>query len=81
MPTSLHARRELPGRQGRLPTDFAELRRLLASPSRLTDGHRQRLLDLARRVARVQALGGEYRRVSLSDRAAAAAADPNAATA
>jgi len=76
MPISLQSRRELPGRQGRLPADLAELRHLLARPSQLTDGHRQRLLDLARRVARVQALGGEYRRVSLSD-VAAKAADPN----
>ena len=54
-------------RHGCLQRSFAELRSQLARPSQLNDGHRQRLRDLAQRVARVQALGGQYRRVSLSD--------------
>ena len=49
------------------PVELAELRRDLARPSRLDDGRRQRLLDLAQRVTRVQALGAEYSRVSLSE--------------
>jgi hypothetical protein len=36
--------------------------------------HRHRLLDLTRRLARVQELGGEYGRVCLSEQAAAALA-------
>jgi hypothetical protein len=38
----------------------------------LSDSNRQRLLELAERVARVRALGGEYVRVGLSGRAMAA---------
>lgn len=49
-----------------------ELRSCLAEPSRLTDQHRQRLLDLVRRLDRVRALGDEYAGVQLSDGAAAA---------
>jgi len=64
---------EADGRQGGRPGSLAELRHHLSEPSRLTDGHRQRLLELAQRVEHVRALGGEYRRVSLSDYAAAAA--------
>ncbi|MDY6913648.1 MAG: hypothetical protein SVT52_04235 [Planctomycetota bacterium] len=52
--------------------DFAELRRQLASPSAISDVHRDRLLDLARRLARVRALGGECARVGLSESAEAA---------
>jgi hypothetical protein len=59
-------------RQGGRRVSFAELRHSLAKPSRLNEDHRQRLIDLAQRVARVQALGGGYRRVSLSDHASAA---------
>ena len=55
------------GQQGSDLVDIAELRRQLARPSELSDGNRQCLLDLARTVARVQARGGEYRRVSLSE--------------
>lgn len=58
-------------RQGRPRVSFVELRRQLANPSEASDGTRQRLLDLTRRLARVQALGDEYTRVSLSDQAAA----------
>jgi len=60
---------ELDRRQGSRPVNLAELRRGLAEPTQLNGRHRQRLLDIARRVARVQALGDEYRRVSLSDTA------------
>jgi len=60
------------GQHGRSPDGIAELRRGLNRPSQLTDGHRQRLLELAQRVARIQALGGEYCRVSLSEHAAVA---------
>ena len=56
-------------RDGSRRMRIAELRRQLTRPSQLTDGHRQRLFDMAQRVARVQALGDEYRRVSLSETA------------
>ena len=58
-------------RQGGL-VSLAELRGQLAAPSAMNDGHRRRLLDLARRLARVQALGDEYGRVSLSEHVKAA---------
>lgn len=67
MPISSEAQCDLQARQGGRTNGIAELRRQLARPSQLTDGHRQRLLDLATRLKRVQALGGEYRRVTLSD--------------
>jgi hypothetical protein len=54
-------------RQGSKAGSLAELRRALARPSRITDGTRQRLLDLARRLAAVRRLGDEYARVALSD--------------
>ncbi len=60
------------GRHGSGPASLAELRRQLTKPSELDDGLRQRLLDLARRLARVRALGNEYARVDLSEHAAAA---------
>ena len=63
---------ELQGRQGSPPATFAELRRELASPSALSGGQRRRLLDLARRLARVQTLGDEYARVRFSHQARAA---------
>lgn len=53
--------------QGRPAVSFAELRRRLARPSSFTDGIRQRLLDLERRLAAVQALGDEYARVEFSE--------------
>jgi hypothetical protein len=59
-------------RQGCRENALAGLRRNLANPSALSDGHRQRLLELSRRLARVQALGDEYSRVVLSDAAQAA---------
>lgn len=46
---------------------LAELRGQLANPSTLSDGNRQRLLELARRVARVRNLGEGYVRVGLSE--------------
>lgn len=63
------------GRQGGRRASLAELRRHMAEPSTMDDGHRQRLLELARRLARVQALGDEYSRVTLSEHAAAALPD------
>ena len=57
---------------GCVRANLAELRRQLAEPSRMSDGSRQRLLELARRLARVQAMGDEYVRVGLSDYAAEA---------
>ena len=59
-------------RQGMPRMNLAELRRQLADPSAISDGHKGRLLDLARRLARVRALGGEYARVGLSESAEAA---------
>jgi len=52
---------------GRLPTDFGELRRLLANPSDLEDEHRQRLQNLALRAARVRTFGGGHQRVEVSE--------------
>ena len=52
---------------------LAELRDQLSEPSTLSDGHRQRLLELVRRLERVQALGDEYSRVELSPSATTAA--------
>jgi hypothetical protein len=60
---------KLRGWQGGPPVALAELRRQLASASALSGGHRWRLLDLARRLARVQALGDEYARVCFSPQA------------
>jgi len=67
MVTSGKTQSDFRGPHGSGAAELAELRRDLARPSRLDDGHRQRLLDLAQRVARVQGLGGEYSRVSLSE--------------
>ncbi len=66
------ARSETHGRYGDLDVSFAELRRQLAKPSMIGNRHRQRLLDLAQRLARVRALGDEYARVELSEFASAA---------
>jgi len=51
---------------------MAELRSQLAEPSALSDGNRPRLLELARRLARVRSLGDEYGRVELSEHSRAA---------
>ena len=59
-------------RQGSRRPNLDELRRSLVEPSMLKDVHRQRLLELAQRLARVQALGDEYGRVDFSDEASAA---------
>ena len=53
-------------RQGSMAASLAELRTMLSRPSRLSDGHRQRLLDLTQRLAAVQGLGDEYARVEMS---------------
>ena len=53
-------------RQGSRGISLAELRSQLASPSSFEDGHRQRLLDLSQRLARVRALGNKYARLELS---------------
>ncbi len=63
-------------RQGRRESGMAELRSQLTKPSSISDGTRQRLLALARRLAAVQALGDEYARVTLSPHAAAALGKP-----
>ena len=67
-------------RHGSPSGSLAELRRRLAEPSTLSDGQRQRLLELTTRLARVRALGDEYSRVDLSDYAKAAL-EPGAAVA
>ena len=64
---SRSAQSKLTRQQGSESVSLAELRRRLSSPSNLQDGHRQRLLDLARRLARVQAQGDEYARLELSE--------------
>jgi len=61
-----------PRRHGRRTVKLAELRSCLAEPSRLTNQHRQRLLELIHRLDRVRALGDEYAGVQLSESAAAA---------
>ena len=54
-------------RQGCKAASLAELRMALAKPSRITDGTRQRLLDLVQRLAAVQRLGGGLDRVEASE--------------
>ena len=66
------ARSEPRERQGSPRVSFAELRRCLARPSAMDYVHRQRLLDLARRAARIQALGDEYAGVDVSEHVLAA---------
>jgi len=53
--------------QGCLRAALVELQCRGADPSRGEDGLRQRLQALARRLARVQALGNEYARVTFSE--------------
>ena len=60
------------GPKGICPASLSELRQRLREPSAISDGHRQRLLELARRLDRVQALGDEYCRVQLSPHVAQA---------
>ncbi len=52
---------------GSLRTVLAELQRQAATPSKVSDGFRQRLLVLSQRLAGVQSLGNEYARVGLSE--------------
>ena len=66
------AQYETPARHGSRAVKLDELRSCLAEPSRLTNQHRQRLLELVRRLDRVRALGDEYAGIRLSDAAAAA---------
>jgi hypothetical protein len=61
------AQPDISRRQGSKAVGLAELRRALASPSRISDGTRQRLLDLAQRLTAVRRLGDEYARVGLSE--------------
>ena len=63
---------ELNRQQGSDPVSLAELRSRLACPSSLPSVHQQRLWELARRLARVRALGGEYARLGLSENGTAA---------
>ena len=65
-------------RQGRSRDSLAGLRRQLANPSTMSDGNRQRLRELARRVARIRCLGDEYVGVGLSEWSAAALCGPAA---
>ncbi|NLW86524.1 MAG: hypothetical protein GXY38_06590 [Planctomycetes bacterium] len=58
--------------QGCPPGGLAELRSQLAKPSAVSDGSRQRLLNLSRRLAAVQALGDDFARVDFSPFAAEA---------
>ena len=69
---SQQAQGEPPRLHGSGRASLAELRRQLANPSCMSDGNRQRLLELARRLARVQALGDEYVRVGFSEQVEAA---------
>jgi len=62
--------------QGSRQAGLAELRSQLTELTNIQEGHRQRLLDLRRQLARVQALGGEYSRVEMSEYAVAAMQQP-----
>jgi hypothetical protein len=55
--------------QGRSRSDLAELRRQLVDATATGPASRQRLMNMAQRLARVQALGDEYRRVDFSEAA------------
>ena len=69
---SQEVRSPTPASHGSGPGGLAELRSQLADPLALSDGNRQRLLELASRLARIQSLGDEYVRVGLSPHARAA---------
>ena len=62
-------------KQGSLAMSFAELRQELAAGEGITESARQRLRSLTRRLAKVQALGDEFNRVTLSDCASRAVDD------
>ncbi len=66
---------ELEGGHGCPPMDFAELRRRMAESPSIEEGYRQRLVVLARRLARIRALGDEYLRVDFSENAIATLMD------
>jgi len=66
------AKRERRNWHGGQKASLAELRRILSEPKALNDRHRQRLLDLVKRIARVRALGDEYAGVELSEYVTAA---------
>ncbi len=57
--------------QGRSRVSIAELRRQLSSPQTASSGQRQRLLELANRLASIRLLGNELNRVDLSSHAKA----------
>jgi len=59
-------------RQGSPGASLSQLREQLACPENLTDDSRQRLLELDRRLTRLEALGDEHFRVSFSQSAASA---------
>ena len=63
---------EVERKQGSDRPSLPELRRCLARPSAINEAHRQRLLILMRRAARVRALGGEYAGIAVSDHVLAA---------
>jgi hypothetical protein len=60
------------GRHGGPTVRLAELRSRLGDPNSIRGTHRQRLQDLAERLAAVRARRGEYARVMFSEQAAAA---------
>lgn len=63
-------------RQGSLQATLAELASHGAAPSARSDGLRQRLLEIAERLARVQGMGSEYARIGLSEEVQAILAQP-----
>lgn len=60
------------GRQGCRNVSLTELRCAVATPSDLSESCRQRLVDLARRLHRIQGLEDQYTQVELSDYVTAA---------
>ena len=58
---------ETSSRQGSRTVPLDELRKSLTEPTRLSDWHRQRLLELVQRLERVRALGDGYAGIDLSD--------------
>ena len=72
MPTSQSVGCEVSSGHGGPRPSLAEMRRRLARPSRLDQGHRQRLLELTQRVVRIRDLGGAFGRVECSGYVSAA---------
>ena len=72
MPISQVEPSESRGWHGWPRVNFSQLRRNLARPLAMDHEHRQRLLDLAQRLARVQDLGDGYVRVGFSEHVTAA---------